>query len=166
MSNYQPADEGTVKQVTLARAKDLIEQARWPERRVPRRRMLYEQLDEILGTGGRGDGLSRTIMGSEFSPGPGDKTIICLSASQFAGMVKITVLRTKICARSDDGVEAKKAKAEYHAHSPKAAWFREASQYLLVESTQPGYATIQATTEKRYKSAIKTLERREKAAAA
>lgn len=156
-------NEGTVESITWDMAESVYYETPPACNRIPRRRRLYDQLNELLGIddNSRGYRLQSTNMGSDFKPLPGDKSFLKLSMERRTTecIVRIDVLRPKMKEGHLDGL-TRKPSAHYRIPATLTAidLLADGAKYYSVDAHQAhSYATITEVSSRMYNAAERKI---------
>lgn len=153
---------GEIEQINKEKALALIDIHKVNPHRVPRRTSLVEHLDRLAFPGGdEGYSVSKSRILSEFNPRPGDKTALMIAARKGADNVVIQVLRTKMKPNDQDDSRVQKKIEEYYFPKTLTAstLYSEKPRFVVLETTQQGFAKIEEITEKMYKKEVLKMAR-------
>lgn len=152
-------NEGTVEEISYKQALRAYKDYPEPAGRVGRRRYMYEQLNQLLGLDESTGRLEHTLMGSEFSPKDGDRSVIKVSGS--GTWLKIDVVRPKISPPREHEVLCQKPSHFYYATKSYTGGnlVADGPKYFLLESQQDGYAKVTEASQRMFTIAQKTVEK-------
>lgn len=152
-------NEGTVQKITREKALDLPSMGiKANPERVPRRRHLYEQLDEMLGFGGKWSARD-SLMGSEFSPEKGDKTAIRIQRDNYR---KIAIDVIRINTHDHNGKLEKPSKPEARYYVPETATSNmdlQKPKYFAIDSDRSGFAKFTEISKRAFDNAVKKVRK-------
>lgn len=155
-------NSGKIKQIDKTQAIELLMTVKEMPGRVPRRTHLYTHLENIIFPGDKaGHSVSRSKLTSEFTPRPGDKTAIKVTASSGSHITAVEVVRTKVAPNTDNDYRTIK-KHEHYCYPQSIGArvaYHAAPKYFLLETTQQGFAKIEEISEKVFKSALRKVEK-------
>lgn len=165
---FTDANEGNVSEISYEQALNAYKDYPEPEGRMPRRELLYKQLNDMLGIKDRNMRLELSRMGSEFNPRNGDRSIIKISTKD-PNWITLDVVRPKIRPPGKYETLIQKPREQYFAVKTLDAIEKlnlrgKQNKVLLVESQANGFAKISNVTERMFNIAINSIEKEKNAA--